>query len=120
MSYVALETHVCPVCGVEHTHNTGILMDMRLKDLPDMGASDISLCEEHSNVVDEGYVILVEIDHPEDGNDRIGLNEANRTGNVAYVKKDLFVEHVDTEVQDFMFISQEAFQALLPAQETLH
>ena len=99
-SYVTLEQHVCPVCL--KTFDTGnLLLDDKLRDVFEKyTVTGYGLCEEHKKVVEDGYVILVEVrKRPQKGQDPY------RTGNAAYLKrhvaKDIFP---DMDVQDVAFV----------------
>lgn len=99
-SYVTLEQHVCPVCL--KTFDTGnLLLDDKLRDVFEKyTVTGYGLCEEHKKVVEDGYVILVEVrERPQKGQDPY------RTGNTAYLKrhvaKDIFP---DIDVQDVAFV----------------
>lgn len=99
-SYVTLEQHVCPVCL--KTFDTGnLLLDEKLRDVFEKyTVTGYGLCEEHKKVVEDGYVILVEVrERPQKGQDPY------RTGNTAYLKrhvaKDIFP---DMDVQDVAFV----------------
>lgn len=99
-SYVTLEQHVCPVCL--KTFDTGnLLFDDKLRDVFEKyTVTGYGLCEEHKKVVEDGYVILVEVmEPPKKGQDPY------RTGNTAYLKrhvaKDIFP---DMDVQDVAFV----------------
>lgn len=99
-SYVTLEQHVCPVCL--KTFDTGnLLLDDELRDVFEKyTVTGYELCEEHKKVVEDGYVILVEVrERPQKGQDPY------RTGNTAYLKrhvaKDIFP---DMDVQDVAFV----------------
>ena len=99
-SYVTLEQHACPVCL--KTFDTGnLLLDDELRDVFEKyTVTGYELCEEHKKVVEDGYVILVEVrKRPQKGQDPY------RTGNTAYLKrhvaKDIFP---DMDVQDVAFV----------------
>ena len=99
-SYVTLEQHACPVCL--KTFDTGnLLLADELRDVFEKyTVTGYELCEEHKKVVEDGYVILVEVrERPQKGQDPY------RTGNTAYLKrhvaKDIFP---DMDVQDVAFV----------------
>lgn len=99
-SYVSLEQHICPVCL--KTFDTGnLLFDEQLRNIFERyTVTGYELCEEHKKVIEDGYVILVEVrEKPFDGKDPY------RTGNTAYLKryvaKDIFP---DMEMRDVAFV----------------
>lgn len=58
-SYVSMEQHVCPVCGV--AHDTGVvLLDKRLRDsMESHTITGWSLCPEHAKLFEDGYIALI-------------------------------------------------------------
>lgn len=95
-SYVSLEQQVCVVCG--KPFETGaLLMDRRLKDsLERHTVTGWGLCPEHEKLRQEGFVALVECD-PEksnapEGGGMLNPEQVYRTGVVAYMKRDAFLE----------------------------
>lgn len=87
-SYVTLEQHVCPVCGT--VFDTGnILLDRRLKDTFDKNTiTGYSLCPEHQNRWEEGYIAFVEV--TSDGHsDTLRPEDVTRTGLVAHIRKEV-------------------------------
>lgn len=118
--FIKMESKMCPVCGVIHEFNTGILIDKRMKDIkPNMGdkvVTDYGLCERHQKLFDDGYIALIEIDntHNDPDANTLKFKEANRTGNIAFLKrdrvKDIFTSRVNIpEEQELVFIVTEAF-----------
>lgn len=118
--FIKMESKMCPVCGVIHEFNTGILIDKRMKDIkPNMGnkvVTDYGLCEEHQKLFDDNYIALIEIDNTHDDPDTntLKFKEANRTGNIAFLKrdhvKDMFTSGVNIpEEQELVFIDTKAF-----------
>lgn len=99
-SYVTLEQHACPVC-LKTFDTANLLLDDKLRDVFEKyTVTGYGLCEEHKKVVEDGYVILVEVrERPQKGQDQY------RTGNTAYLKrhvaKDIFP---DMDVQDVAFV----------------
>lgn len=99
-SYVTLEQHACPVC-LKTFDTANLLLDDKLRDVFEKyTVTGYGLCEEHKKVVEDGYVILVEVrERPQKGQDPY------RTGNTAYLKrhvaKDIFP---DMDVQDVAFV----------------
>ena len=117
-SYVALETAICPVCGV--THDTGtLLMHRQLRDTLEnpMPPNSFLPCETHQKQMDEGFILLVGIDEErsviKDG--KISVEDAYRTGGIAAVKdtvaEDLFPEVKDLKVP-MMFVQDEVIEIL--------
>lgn len=116
-SFVTLEHKICPVCGVEHDYNCGILLDRSLRERFDQTTvSGWGLCEEHQKVVDDGYIILVAIDPVRSALDyesekhvTIRPENAYRTGEIVYVKREVFKELIEVpeeeEVPNVVFVS---------------
>jgi len=112
-SYVTIEKHVCPVCGI--THDTGsILMDRRLKDrFESSTVTGIALCPEHLKLNKNGYVALVEINNPPVGV-RVNPENADRTGRICHLKRTVAkqVFDMDTEGYEFVYIDTGVMQKL--------
>ncbi len=87
--FVALEKHMCPICGDVHTHNVdGILLDKRLKDIPEENTiTDYGLCEEHDRLHKKGFVALIEVTNAEDQS-TLTIEKADRTGNLIHMKRE--------------------------------
>lgn len=97
-SYVTLEQHVCPACGT--TFDTGsLLLDRRLRDRFEMKTvTGMELCPEHQQKVDEGYVILVEID-PAKSQGYLHSKKPQdvwRTGPIVYLKREAAAQIMPT------------------------
>ena len=91
MSYVAMEQHMCKVCGKIHEHNTGILINKILRDIPDnKRITGYGLCKECDDLSEE-YLAIIEIALSKS---RIGTSkelvkpkDAYRTGTYAHIKR---------------------------------
>ena len=84
-----METKICPVCNEEHSHNCGILLNRRLKEIKHT-LSGYGMCEEHDNMIKDGFIFLIEID-PDKSTSKDGsvqLEDAYRTGVYCGVKID--------------------------------
>ena len=113
--FVAMETNRCPVCGIEHSYNCGILLNKRMKKIKNT-CSGISLCEEHSKQKEDGYIFLIEVDPDKSNPTTKGMlkeEEAYRTGNMMAIKKhvaeQVFHDKINT---DIIFIDQDVFNRL--------
>lgn len=112
-SYVSMEQHQCPVCGAIH-ETGGLLLDKRMRNVLDKyTVTGLSLCPEHQAKVDEGFVILVEVSNA-GRKATLKPHEAGHTGNVAYLKKEIFNEVFDLPAPDegVGFIDTEVFSQL--------
>ena len=80
-SHVAIGFDVCPVCFVEHDES--VLLDKRLKQSFTNQKQFVgySLCDEHKELYERGFVALVVID-----------NNQTPTGDIAHIKKEAFFE----------------------------
>lgn len=112
-SHVSLEAKVCPVCGVKHNHDCGLLLETRIrggelmKSLERETVTGWGLCEEHEKLRNDGYVALVECDpeksSPEkDGN--IKPENAWRTGKLAHIKEHAFRARYKQEPPEGMLV----------------
>ena len=113
-SHVSMEQKICPICGVQHEHDCGVLLDKRLKQsMERFTTTGYGLCEEHSKLHQDGFIALVVIDESksEFENGNLKPDKAFRTGEVLHLKrevaKDIFsdFEHVEME---FIYIDSEA------------
>lgn len=81
-SSVGMGFHVCPVCGQKH--DEVVLIDRMLRDrLTTNMFAGWSMCKDHQRLYDEGYIALIEAK-----NEPTGLNDADRTGQIAHVRKE--------------------------------
>jgi len=85
--FIKMEQNICPVCGVTHTHNTGILIDKRMQAIdPDKTITGYGLCEEDEKRSKEGYIALIAVNNE----DATTLENADRTGDMAHVRRSVF------------------------------
>lgn len=113
MSYVAMETLQCPICGDIHSHNAGILIHKRLRNIPkDQTLTGHGLCEEHDKLFKEGYIAMIVVSNP--SGEKLTLKEAVRTGDLIHIKKELASRMFENfpENLPFVFIEKELFELL--------
>ena len=88
-SFVGMGHYLCPVCMKEH--DTVVLIDKRVKNSLDRdNYLGWSLCEEHQSQLEEGYVFLIEVSNDPQQKSTIKLEELNRTGNYAAIRRTVF------------------------------
>lgn len=88
-SYVTMETAICPVCGKE-SETGAILLDQHLRDRFEMKTpTGWGLCPEHKKLEEDGFIALVEAEHPPEGVVRMGPGEARRTGLICHLKREV-------------------------------
>ncbi len=110
--FVAMETNLCPVCGIEHSYNTGILIDKRMKKIKNT-LSGYSLCQEHDRLFNDGYLALIEVTNDHTTNEVISLKSANRTGKIAFVRRELADKMFNvSDARSLMFIDREAMSEI--------
>lgn len=91
-SHVSLEQKVCPVCGITHSHNCGVLLDKRLHNSMERHTvTGYGLCEEHDRLNQEGYIMLVAAKNPAD-KATMQVGKAERTGEIAAIKREVFMQ----------------------------
>ena len=124
--FVAMGEHVCPVCGIKHTYNTEILIDKRLRKIPEnKRVTGYGLCEEHDKLYQDGYIALIVIDESKStfkNNGDASFENAYRTGDIAHLKRDVFTDMFDTDIKDdqeIVFIDKEVFNLLKQKAEEL-
>ena len=107
-SYVTMEQHQCPVCGV--TFDTGaILLDRRLLNKFDnKTVTSYSLCSECQIKIDEGFTILIVV--------KDGENSANpyRTGEILYYKS---IDPTNKPTSPIMYIEESAAKEIKAGHE---
>lgn len=115
MLHVAMAQHICGICGSVHEHNTEVLIPKRLKDIPDdKRITGYGLCEEHDKLFKDGYIALIGANAPE-GTDTLKNEEADRTGDLVYLKREVFKYIFGTEISDglpMVFVDPEVIQIL--------
>jgi hypothetical protein len=111
--YVKMEQHVCPVCGVKHSHDCGILMHKRLRSIPEeQTVTGWGMCEEHDSLRKKGYIALVGLNGDPTGDDGkvSDINDAAdyRTGETMHVAEDAFkgMFNCNPPENGFSFIEQ--------------
>ena len=116
MSYVEMERNICPVCGITHRHNTGILLNTMLKDIkPENTVTGYGLCEKDEKLKENGYIALIGVSNG-GTKDILKFQEAERTGDLLHIRKEALASIIDSKSipddLDFMFISDEALQEI--------
>ena len=104
-SYVGMTQYVCPVTGQTWQGNE-ILIDRRLrKSLDRYNTVGMQVCPEVQEKIDKGFIPLVVCD-PEKSkitNGRTKPEDAYRTGEVIYMKKEAFFRVFNIEKLDKHF-----------------
>lgn len=118
-NFVAMEQHICPICGITHQHNTGILLHRKLRSIKEEDTiTGTGLCEEHDKLFKEGYIALIVADESKShvkSNGNINVSDAHRTGELAHLKRTVFDEMFDTTIDENMpmvFIDKDVFKLL--------
>ena len=112
--YVGMGVHVCPVCLKEH--DEVVLIDKRLRPtLERRNFLGWAMCPEHEAYWQEGYIALIECtdEHPPT------LEEANRTGVFAHVRKEAWphIFNMPTPDKPMVFVQQgviDQLRAMMP------
>jgi len=104
-SYVGLDVKICIVCGQEY--DAGILLDRRLcKTLNHRNITGLGMCEEHQKMIDEGFVHFVEARPPKNPTktvDVVDAKDADRTGRVFHLKREVAQEIFNVDILDVQF-----------------
>lgn len=115
-----METKICPVTGKEFESGT-ILMDTRLEDsMERKTCTGVEVSPEVQEKIDAGYFPLVVIDVEKSTLSSIGrvtIDGAYRTGEILYVKREVFPKVFGMELPNlpFSFIDQETTNAIKSA-----
>lgn len=84
-SHVGMGYDICPICGTKH--NECVLLDKHLKEtLERENQMAVALCPEHAAMRKE-YIALVEVFNAPPSGDTLKPHEAQRTGQVAHIKR---------------------------------
>ena len=88
--FVAMAIHICPVCGVQHSHNTEILLHKQFRSIPeDKRVTGMSLCEEHEQLDNDGFIALIESipTYEVPNGAMVKSQDLRRTGRVIHIKR---------------------------------
>lgn len=107
-SHVTMEQHVCIVCG--NTFDTeNILLDKQLRaKFETYTLTGNSICEKCQSLLDDNYIALVSVKNIEKRN-TLKQEEANRTGELTWIKREVFDQIFDIKAKDLpmMFVEPE-------------
>lgn len=111
-SYVSLEKSICPICGKEF--ETGnLLLDKHLQNRFDKYTlTGFSMCPEHQKMLDDGYLFFIEVKNGETMESHLKIEDADRTGRLACIKKEAAQKIFNKDVKEINFISENAFHIL--------
>lgn len=111
--FVKMEQKVCPVCGITHEYNTGILLSKDLNPIEN-AVTGFGLCEEHEKMREE-YIALIVLPNDYSGKLTVQDTFPHRTGNIIHLKRDKAAEIFnnpkmeDPEQQTLIFIDEDLF-----------
>lgn len=113
--FVTMEYKMCPVTGEEH--NVGLIMDRKLrKKFGRKTVTGYAFCPEVQEEIDKGFVALVEVDPAKstirDGRDTLTMEDAYRTGNLCYIKKEIALKIFGDSISDMNFIEADVFNQI--------
>lgn len=110
-SYASLENRVCPVCGVQHDNDCGVLLDTRLKDsMEHTTVTGYGMCKEHADLWEKGFVALVVINASKSNvGDRANVvqEDVYRTGQIIHMAGYVFESMFNQEKKPIVFIDEE-------------
>lgn len=92
LSHVAMEAHLCPVCGKQHQTGTVLLHKQGMQRLKRTEVTGVSLCPEHQSLHAQGYLALVAVDPAKSKGYGTTMRpeDAYRTGEIAHIRRELF------------------------------
>jgi len=116
-SFVSMEIKICPICGVEHSNNSSILISKNLKPIKKENTiTGYELCEEHEELFENGYLCLIAVSNDTSSeNETLNFEDAERTGKIAHIKKYLTPDIFDIEIDpklSFIFVDEEVINVL--------
>lgn len=112
-SFIAIETHICPICLSQHETGS-ILLHKKLKNVFNRqeltGTSPCPTCQQH---LDRDFVALVELKE-EPAPDIRSVFDLDRTGNFAFLHKGVAAEVFPGAPQDkeVLFVMEGVFAVL--------
>lgn len=96
-SHVSLEQKACVICGELYETNA-VLLDKKLKpSLEKHTVTGWGLCKTHQELKNKGYVALIGCNNTGGAEGYIKADNANRTGEVAHVRNEVFTKIFDVE-----------------------
>ena len=107
-NFAALETLLCPVCGVEHSYGAGILINKKLRDIPkDQTYTGYGMCEEHAKLDDDGYIALVEgVKHTTASTAK--PEDVHRSGRIMHMRRTVVEDMFNVDVSGSMIYVEPA------------
>lgn len=114
-SHVSLEQKICVVTGQPYDTDS-ILLDRRLEEsMEQHTVTGWGISPEVQEMFDQGFIALIGID-PERSktlpNGNIDVNHAYRTGNMAYLKREVAEELFNLPISEFQFVDDVIIQQL--------
>ena len=106
-SYVTLERKQCPICGVIHDKDCGLLVDTRLKKRFDMyTTTGLAICSDCQKKLDDNYLAMIIVDETKSEiiNDKVKLQDAHRTGELMWIKRDAANHMFGQDLSEWKFI----------------
>lgn len=102
-SYVAMEHHICPVCGEEFS-TSAILINKRFRNTLDPTVvTGLSLCPKHDQLHQDGFVAFVEVDETKsDVTKKLTPTNAYRTGTIIHIKRGVARKIFTTDMHDHL------------------
>jgi len=105
-SYVSLEKKICAICGNEFETNA-ILMDRRLKNsMEHYTVTGMGHCKDCQAKIDDNYIAFVEVNNILSHGDTLKNENANRTGQIVWVKKHVVDEIFSTKTTTPMVFTE--------------
>lgn len=99
--FVALEQRQCIIC--DKLYETGnLLMDRQLRNVFEnkYACTGFGVCPEHQKYIDDGYVICLEVSNkPRENGEVMKPEEAYRTGNLCFIRKEAACEIFNTPIE---------------------
>ena len=119
-SYVSMEQKICPVTGTVF-ETDAILLDKKLREIHDTYTiTGMQIKPEVEKMIKDGYLPIVEIDTDKSDMDNLNPNTAYKTGNVAYLRREVAEELLGIkDASQFVYGDASLFERLsaMQAQE---
>jgi len=111
---VSMEQKLCPICNI--TFNSDVILIKR-NLRPTLNRSTLTgyqYCKQCQSKIDDGYIGLIGVKNDTEENTRLKIEDANRTGDLIFIKKEAAEQlfNVEEKLSDMMFIDEDVVTML--------
>lgn len=111
--FTALEAKICVVTGKQYETGSLLLRKDLKKTFDGMHAvTGFGICPEEQSYIDDGYVIIVEIDLDKSGSAPYTPEKVYRTGQIARIRKHVAEQLFNMEIKNIMYAGSDVLEYL--------